>query len=231
MQLLYPSHHASHPTPPTILVHNTNTNTNTIVDRSGRGRVSNVYSSYSSHGGLQSLITCLGNPRAPGRVTIRGFATNGNVTVSVASPVSPATGRGHNAMNSNTITVKVENYNVVQTSSQQRDQRNVGSEEFEPVEWFGKQKCYTGDETKRRFTIGVAVSFRMFRRLGCDYDMVAAFVASIFANANKLYEKQFNLVLEPSTIVIMETSGGPTWNDVDACANVGTQLERFGQWG
>jgi hypothetical protein len=99
--------------------------------------------------------------------------------------------------------------------------------------------CYPGDDVKHSVAIGVAVDSRLFsNRFGSDEGETTAWLASIFASANAVYETQLNIVLRIGDIFIQNTdSAAPSWNnpncalDLDASKPLASKtLNAFKAW-
>jgi hypothetical protein len=93
--------------------------------------------------------------------------------------------------------------------------------------------CFPGDDVKQSVTVGVAVDSRIFStRLGSDEGEATAWLASIFASSNVMYETQLNIVLKIGDIFIQKTesSAAPDWNNPSCGMDITTTLKNFRDW-
>jgi hypothetical protein len=92
--------------------------------------------------------------------------------------------------------------------------------------------CYPGDSVKQAISVGVAVDSRFFKaRLNSDESEAIAWLASVFASANMIYETQLNVVLMMGDVFVQKSEdGAPSWNNPSCSQGISKTLSNFRAW-
>eukprot|EP00808_Paulinella_micropora_P017517 g21446.t1 len=92
--------------------------------------------------------------------------------------------------------------------------------------------CFNRDDVQRQLTLGFAVGHKLVAKLKERALNTEAFVASLVASINLVYEAQLNIRLSVANVFVQQTAGGPSWNNpTTSCTlSISKQLDNFGPW-
>lgn len=151
------------------------------------------------------------------------------------APTNPkATCGTHNPVGSSNGSSTSDDHHIYHKDNN-NDDNNTSRRRRAEEPWFGDDACYTNDDTKRKVTMGIVMTKKLYDAQGGTMNDAVFYVANMLASTNLIYEMQMNIVLSADGVL---ASDGTETFDNTGCTrywknnypDLEAQLAQFTAW-